>query len=60
MKGVNGFGNAKGLKLLPPLRAGELLEAATVFEPKASAPSLTLEEEEEETEKEHAKAEDVD
>ncbi len=55
MKGVNGLGEAKGLKLLPPPRTGELVEAAKIFEPKASAPSLTLEEEEE-----HAKAEDVD
>lgn len=51
---------AKGLKLLPPLRTGELAEAVKMFEPKASAPSLTLEEEEEETEKELAGAEDVD
>ena len=51
---------AKGLKLLPPLRTGELAEAVKRFEPKASAPPKTLVGEEEEKEKELAGAEDGD
>ena len=48
------------MKLLPPMRAGELAEAAKRFEPKPSAASKMLEEEEGAKEKENAGAEDDD
>ena len=48
------------MKLLPPLRAGELAEAVKRFEPKPSAASSMLEEAEGAKEKENAGAEDDD